>query len=76
VGASDAPSHPRALTAIRLLRERPHRTEEIARELGCPRHTAERILAGIRGAGLEIETEVRKQERWHALVGERLSGGA
>jgi len=62
-----------ALTAIRLLRERPHRTKEIAQELGVPRHTAERVLAGIRGAGLEIETEVRKQERWHSLARETLA---
>ncbi len=56
-----------ALAAIRLLRERPRRTEEIARELGVPRRTAEKILAGIRDAGLELATEVRGQERYHSL---------
>ncbi len=62
-----------ALTAIRLLRERPRRTEEIAAELGCPRRTAERILAGIRDAGLEITTEVRGAERYHSLPAKTLA---
>jgi DNA-binding transcriptional ArsR family regulator len=61
------------LTAIRLLRERPHRTEEIGDALGVPRRTVERLLAGIREAGLELETEVRGRERYHSLSRETLA---
>lgn len=57
----------RGIEMARLLATRPHRVEELAAALGMQRLAAERLLAQLRGAGLEIETEARGRERYHSL---------
>jgi predicted DNA-binding transcriptional regulator YafY len=57
----------RGIEMARMLREKPRRVQEIADELGLERRVAERLLAGLREAGLEIDTEVRARERYHSL---------
>jgi DNA-binding transcriptional ArsR family regulator len=58
----------RGLEIARLLAEKPHRTEELAEAVDLDRRSVEILMAGLRDAGLEIETEVRDQRyRYHSL---------
>ena len=56
----------RAFAAQRLLRK-PHTTGGLAKALGCSRDTAERVLAALRRAGVEIHTERKGREAWHRV---------
>lgn len=57
----------RGIEMVRLIYERPRRVEELADELHMERRAIERLLAGLRLAGLEIVTEARGRERYHSL---------
>jgi DNA-binding IclR family transcriptional regulator len=71
---SQADTLRRGLEAIRLLREKPRRTEELAAELGIEQRSAERLLAAIREAGLDLVTEVRNQRhRYYSLPAKTLA---
>ena len=58
----------RGIEAARLLWERPRRVVELAEALDLETRAVERMLVGLRTAGLEIETEARGRERYHRLV--------
>lgn len=57
----------RGIETARLLWERPRRVEEVAEELDLERRAVERLLAGLRDAGIEIQTEARGRERYHSI---------
>ena len=56
------------LELARLLVERPRRVEELVEELEVQPRSVQRLLAGLRDADVEIESEVRHQrERYYSI---------
>jgi hypothetical protein len=57
----------RGIDLARLLVERPHRVVELAAALHSETRSVERLLEGLREAGVKLTVEVRGRERYHSI---------
>lgn len=57
----------RGIEVAALISQRPRTVTEIAEELAVERRLVQRLLASLRGAGLEIETAVDWRDRRYSL---------